>query len=157
MAGDIPRKRLEPPPQTLGPLSTSLPKAVGTGTEWAESLGVDLRVERCSCRTVQEFLSQARSPSPQSQGEGEKGLRGSSWLVRECRTSQHCQHGQDPPCGDAPHLGPCPTWPQPTGPASFPHAGENWVLALSPAPSTRCVLATLSHPPTAPRGLSPPS
>lgn len=31
------------------------------------------------------------------------GVRG--WLVRECRTSQHCQHGQDPHQQDAPHPG----------------------------------------------------
>lgn len=100
------------PPQTLGPLSTSLPNAVGTGSE-SESPGVNLRIERCSCRTAQEFLNQPSSPSPQRQGEGEKGLSGSSWLVREFRMSHGCQDGQDPPCVDAPYLDPGPTWPQP--------------------------------------------
>lgn len=50
----------------------------------------------------------------QRQGEGEKALRGSRWLIRECRMSRHCQDGQDPACVDAPHLDPGPTWPQPT-------------------------------------------
>ena len=74
---------------SLGPLATSLPKAVGRSTEWAESLGVNLRLERSSCRKAQRFLSQAGSPSPQRQGKDEERLRGLSWLVRECRMSHH--------------------------------------------------------------------